>query len=573
MTTVTLAAGGAGAMGVDLLVILACAGVIALLLGRLRVAVIPGYLIAGAIVGPHGVGLVADSDRLDDIAKIATVLLMFSIGMHLDMSSLRRGAVWIVLTGVVSTLATGAAIALGALPFGVPARGAVAIGMALSMSSTAVVMRLLQSRRELYTAHGRTCLGVLLVQDLLVVAMLAAIPMLAGMGAGAAHGAGEAVAAGGAITSVGGALVALAGVAVLIAAGKLGLPRLMRVVASGRQDELMLVVTAAAALGAAVLTGAVGLSPELGSFIAGFLLSATPFRHHLSGQITPLRDLFMAVFFTVVGMSVALEFIAPVFWAVIIGVVVVIVLKSALIGVAAWMCGAATPVAVRSGLALGQGGEFSLLVLSVAFAAGLITEQTQAVVIAVVVVTLILTPAMVGAGEGLAKKLAGAPPAPWFRVPPIREHPSIVEAEGHARTRAIIAGYGPIGRACASRMEALGVTYVVVEMNARTVWSEASRGVPMMYGDVTNAEVLENAGIEHADAVVLTMPDRDAMLRAIRVVRRVRRDIRIGVRVTLEQAGEEARAAGADDVIVEESATAEALARALERALRKPESA
>lgn len=569
---VTLAAGGgAGAMAVDLLVILACAGVIALMLGRLRIAVIPGYLIAGAIVGPHGVGLVADSGRLEDITHMATVLLMFSVGMHLDMSTLRRGAVWIVLTGVLSTALTCGVLALGAMPFGVGARSALAIGMALSMSSTAVVMRLLQSRRELFSAHGRTSLGVLLVQDLLVVAMLAAIPMLAGMGKGGTPDAGE---GGQSISSIGGALVALAGVAVLIAGGKLGLPRLMRLVASGRQDELMLVVAAASALGAAVLTGAVGLSPELGAFIAGFLLSATPFRHHLSGQITPLRDLFMAVFFTVVGMSVALVSIAPIFWAVVVGVAIVVVFKSALIGAAAWVCGASTPVAVRSGLALGQGGEFSLLVLSVAHGAGLVSDQAQAVSIAVVVVTLILTPVLVGTGEELSVRVAKVAPAPWFRVPPIREMPTVEDAEhegeGHRRVRAIIAGYGPIGRACANRMEALGVAYAVVEMNARTVWSEASRGVPMMYGDVTNTEVLENAGIDTADAVVLTMPDRDAMLRAIRTVRRLRKDIRIGVRVTLEQTGEDARKAGADDVIVEETATADALAKALERAVRKP---
>lgn len=564
----TLAAGGTGAIAVDLLVILACAGVIALALGRLRIAVIPGYLIAGALVGPHGVGLVSDAGRVGDIATIATVLLMFSIGMHLDTSSLRRGAFWIVLTGVVSTVLSTAALAGGALAFGVDARAALAVGMALSMSSTAVVMRLLQARRELYAAHGRISLGVLLVQDLLVVAMLALIPMLAGMGEAAPAEAGGHASG---IDSIGGALVALAAVGVLLAAGKLGLPRLMRVVAAGRHDELMLVVAAAAALGAAVLTGAVGLSPELGAFVAGFLLSATPFRHHLSGQITPLRDLFMAVFFTVVGMSVDMALVGPVFWAVALGVVVVVAVKSVGIALSAWACGAATPVAVRSGVALGQSGEFSLLVLSVAAGAGLLSDQAQAVAIAVVVVTLILTPGLLAGGQRAAAALGRVPPAPWFRVPPIREAGTPDEGGEHARAaRAIIAGYGPIGRACAARMQALGVPFVVVEMNARTVWAEASRGVPIMYGDITNAEVLENAGIDRAEAIVLTMPDRDVMVRAVRLIRRLCPDIRVGVRVTLEQVGEEARAAGADEVVVEESAAADALARALERAVRTP---
>lgn len=334
----------------------------------------------------------------------------------------------------------------------------------------------------------------------------------------------------------------------------------------------MLVVAAAAALGAAVLTGALGLSPELGAFIAGFLLSATPFRHHLSGQITPVRDLFMAVFFTIVGMRVALELVIPVWWAVGAAVVVIVAMKSVVIGAVAWACGAASPVAARTGLALGQGGEFSLLILTVASGQGLVSGRPEAVAIAAVVVTLIVTPTVLGMGVAASHAVSRWRPAPWFKVPTVREHPSVLEAqegEGAGRARAIIAGFGPVGRACAARLAARKIPYTVVEMNARTVWSEAQQGVPILYGDVTNREVLENAGIEHAEVIVFTMPDRDAVFRGIMVTRSLRPDVHIATRATLMQAAEFAKELGANEVVVEEAAVAETLAASLEARLTR----
>ncbi len=565
--TLTLGAGAAGGMAVDLLVILAVAGLTAMGLSRLRIAAIPGYLIAGILFGPHGLGLVSDIARIEEITSIATVLLMFSIGMHLDMSSMRRGAAAIVTIGAVSTVVSAIVVTGLALVMSVETGGAIAIGMALSMSSTAVVLQLFQARRELFEAHGRTSLGILLIQDLLVVGMLALLPVLAAMRSDAPDA--EPINLGAASAQ---ALIAIGAVGLLIVVGRMLLPRVMRFVAAGGSQELMLVVAAAAALGAAVLTGAAGLSPELGAFIAGFLLSSTPFRHHISGQITPLRDLFMAVFFTVVGMRVNPEAVLAGWWVVLAAIIVIPSAKAFIIAATAWAAGAASTVSVRTGLALGQSGEFSLLVLTVAASLGLIEPDTEGVVIAAVVATLVLTPWSIEHGAAIARRFGRIPPAPWFSVPIISDHPALLDADGedeHERTptRVIIAGFGPVGRTCATKLRSLGIRYAVVELNARTVWHEAGRGTPILYGDVTNREVLENAGIDHADIIVFTMPDGDAVFRGVHVVRSMRPDIRIIVRASLMQVAEFAKELGADEAFVEETAVAEALAARLEEHL------
>ncbi|GJM18869.1 MAG: potassium transporter KefB [Phycisphaeraceae bacterium] len=568
--TLTLAAGGAGGIAIDLLVILACAGVTAIALSRLRVAEIPGYLIAGILFGPHGLGLVADTGRIEEITSIATVLLMFSIGMHLDLSAMRRGAVAIITIGAVSTVLSAAVVTGLGLAMTLPLAGALAVGMALSMSSTAVVLRLFQARRELFEAHGRTSVGILLIQDLLVVGMLAALPVLATMQGGEGEG-GEPIDLGAAAAQ---ALIAVGAVGLLVVVGRLLLPRVMRFVAAGGNQELMLVVAAAAALGAAVLTGAAGLSPELGAFIAGFLLSSTPFRHHISGQITPLRDLFMAVFFTVVGMRVDPQTVLSSWWVVLAAIVVIPTIKAVIIAATAWAAGAASTVAVRTGLALGQGGEFSLLVLTVAASLGLISPDTEGVVIAAVVATLVITPWSIEHGAAIARRFGRIPPSPWFSVPTIADHPALLDADGEGTkrpTRVIIAGFGPVGRSCAAKLESIGVGYTVVELNARTVWREAELGVPILYGDVTNPEVLENAGIEHAQIVVFTMPDGDAVFRGVRLVRSLRPEIHITVRASLMQVAQFAKELGADEAFVEESAVAEALAASLEARLTAPD--
>lgn len=547
----TLAAGGGGAVQLDLLIVLACAGAITLLLSKLRVAAIPAYLLAGIAIGPSGLGLIHSPERIEQVGQLALIVLMFSIGMHLDSSSLRRGAASIVSIGLLSTVGTAAA-AWGILMLaGMPGKGALAAGMGLSMSSTAVVLRLLAQRRELQSTAGRVALGVLLVQDLLVIVYLAVLPMLAPHDAGTAHEPTTTV------DRIGGMMLAVGAIAALIVVGRLVLPRVLREASRLAGGEVMLVLTAAAGLGAATLTAVLGLSPELGAFIAGFLLAGTPFRYQLAGQLAPVRDLFMAVFFTAVGLQVDLEAVMPVWWMVPVGTVGLMALKLGVISGVSWAVGAEGGLSARVGASLAQAGEFSLVVFAIAGSLGLLTAEQGSVLVAVVITSLILTPGMLSLGPRLAQPMRRLGCPPWRRDPSIQD-----EGAGHHGHGAsvIVAGFGPVGRACVEQLERAGVVPLIVELNPSTVHAQAALGRKVIFGDIANPDVLESAGIEHCEAVVLTLPESDATMQAVRVIRSMRPDVHIAVRVGVQRRAETARQLGADLVVVDEDVSATALA-------------
>lgn len=547
----------------DLMIVLACAAVITLVLSRFRVATIPGYLIAGVLIGPGALGLVSDPGSIEAVGHYALIVLMFAIGMHLDVSSLKHGAVSIVSTGVITTLsATGLIWAILA-PSPLGSKGALAVGMGFALSSTAVVLRLMSQKRKLHTANGRASLGVLLIQDLIVIVYLSVLPLLAivpGEGEGAAEQEGM-----GTITS---AALAIVVITTLILIGRRAIPKLLQEAARFGGQEVMLVLTAAIALSAALITSSLGLSAELGAFIAGFLLASTPFRHELSGQLNPIRDIFMALFFTAIGLQVDIEVLLPIWWIIPTGVLALIVLKALNIAIVARLCGAETALSFRMGMTLAQSGEFSIVVFAVAHELGLISAEHTSILISIVIASLIVTPTVMGMGTRtgeLAQRVLGKP---------IGKLPVLLrEDESHVPVpvkRVIVAGYGIIGRTCVERLEAKGVQCVVIELNQGTVQRLKREGRSAVFGDIANPEVLESAGIEHARVIVLAMPDSDSTMRAIRAIRALDPKIHIVVRVSMQPRAAIAEALGADLVVVEETVAADVLANKVMECAQDP---
>ncbi len=610
--------GGSGNIGRDLVIMLIGSALMAMVLRRIKLATIPCFLITGALLGPTATGLISSGENISSISSLAVILLMFTIGMHLNPSELRGGGMTRSLfVGIASTLAVVlvfwplSAMATGSLPIGL------AIAMAIAMSSTAVAMRIIADNRETHRSLGRMCLAVSISQDLLSLGCMAMMPLLAVWAGVKAGAGGDAHAAFFLPTDWPAAVkgvVGILGIALFIALGRLVLPRLVLEATRGASSEIALVLTAGAALLAAIVAAGLGFSPELGAFTAGFLLSSTSVRHQLAGQLSPLRELFMAVFFTSVGLSLDFNLLREGWILVGLGVIGLVVVKSFIIAATAWTLGATPTLAARSGLLLGQAGEFSIVVLGAASAVGLIQPDTNSRIIAIAVISLILIPVLFKEFDRLQPLLSRLKPAGWTRTdvfaeqtpagadggesnsswrskaraPRSDESGSLPDGQTHypfARpAHVIIAGFGVVGRSLADRLDLLDIPFIVVDMNQSTIQTQIKLGRKAVYGDISNIEVLESAGLKQADAVMLTIPDDEATLRACQIVRSHNANVYIAARTSFLSLAMQAMQLGADIVVVEEVATAEAMAKQVvagltaraaerERAARRPPTA
>ncbi len=559
--SLTLAAAQANQMLGGLVLILATTAVVSLVFHRLRLASIPAYLVAGVIIGPGLLGFISGAEEIESISHLAIILLMFGIGLHMDTSEIRSELTPIMGMGILACILMTIIVTPLVMLFGESLPSSMLVAAAISMSSTAAVMRLLQQRRELRDLHGRMAFGTLIVQDLYAVIVLAAIPVLI-----AWERAGQSVGQGpeGVVhTGIGGmmsqAALAVAGIAAIVFFGRLVLPRVLYLAGRDGGAEQVLIVGAGAALGSAAATAALGLSPELGAFLAGFLLAATPARHQLMGQLAPVRDLFLPIFFVSVGLGLDLSVVVDSWWIILIAVPTILLLKAIVIGFSAWVFGMAGPVSAMTGTILAQTGEFTLVVVGAGVVSGLVSTPTAAVVGVVVGITLMVTPTLFHVAPHLARAFVWVRPAPWRRRA-LRDIAGRRTTRKPEAMRAIVAGYGPVGREITTRLERVGFEVTVIELNPETVKKQRGLGRSVIYGDAANAEVLEEAGILGIDAVLLTMPDHEAVLRACRLSRSLAPECFLAVRSGYLSRGMQARGVGADHVTIDEIATAAMMA-------------
>lgn len=596
---------------VDLLLMLLAAGLVGLAARYIRLSTIPAFLMTGAIIGPTALGLISGDQSIAGIVQVATILLMFTIGLHMDPSELRGGGMVSVLAiGVIST----AGVVLVLWPILIVLLGggsasvwpALAVAMAMSMSSTAVIVRILQEQRLVHRLIGRICIAVSIAQDLLSLAMLALLPVLAlWAGQNAAQG-GQAEA----VTSTAFLLPAAwpelakyaAGIvlmAVYIAAARVALPRLMLVASAGRAGEIPLVIASGAGLGTAVFAAGLGFSPELGAFVAGFLLAGTSAKHQLAGQLMPMRDLFMAVFFTAVGLKLDLGVVRDEWMLILALSVAVILVKFGVIALTSWALGATATVSMRSSLLLAQAGEFTIVLLSMSMMLKLVDDVAGAAVIATVIISLCLSPVLFGLGPKLARWTDRIPVNRFAASASLREaqQPATTPkpaAEGEAASgdaatadasaqaspaatpalsdrmasHVIIAGFGVVGRSLADQLEVANVPFCIVDLNRVTIDTQRRLGRQAIYGDISSIEVLEPAGLDRADAVILTVPDDEAVMRACEQIRGMRPDVYIAARTSFLSKAMTAMQLGADHVTVEEVATAQVMAKQVIEGLR-----
>lgn len=533
------------------LALLAALGItLTLLLTQLRLPVVAGLLLAGAVAGPHGLGLIDDLHRIEVLAEVGVVLLLFTIGLEFSLSRLRVIAKSVLVGGSLQVgLTMAGAIGLAKF-FGLSTSQAVFVGFVFALSSTAIVLRALGERAELDAPHGRFIVGVLIFQDLVVIPMILLVPVLAGTGEGNAA------------TQIG---LAMGKATVVVVAalliGRVVLPRALRAVDASRSREVFVLALLAVCLGAAWLTSAVGLSVALGAFVAGVVLADTDFAHRAMADVVPIRDLLTSIFFMSMGMlfDIRVVIAAPVL---VLGLLAAFIAGKGLIAaIAAMAMRFPARVAWLAGAALAQFGEFGFVLAKEAERTGLMSRTEMEPILAAGLLSMFITRiVMAVAPRFTAGEVILQPLARLLRVKCI-DDPS--PSDRNLTAHVIVAGYGPGGRLVADHLKAAGVPYLVLDLNAETVRKERAAGERIYYGDITSAEAQEHAGLHSAAAVVLTINDGDAARRSVASIRKAafRGPVFARVRFVAEQ--QALLALGADCAVAEEVHASEVLARNL----------
>jgi CPA2 family monovalent cation:H+ antiporter-2 len=442
----------------------------------LRIPIIIGYLVAGIVVGPHTPGLFADEASIYAVAKLGAALLMFAVGVQLSLkemaavrlTALRGGAIQIVGTILLGILV---GLALGWRPY-----ESLYLGCALSLSSTTVMMRILEERGETGEGHGAVMMGILVVQDLSLVVMVALLPALA---ASRAEGA---AALGSVAVSV---LRAFLVVGVTWVAAFRGVPLILDGVARTGSRELFVLTVVCLCLLAAYGAHEAGISLELGAFLAGLAISESRFSHEVLTQIRPLRDLFASLFFVSIGMLLKPAFLLEHLPAVATVVASILVGKSLISSLAVYACGWHGRTALLAGMGLAQIGEFSFVLAAIGSDKRLISPELTSVILTSALVTLFCAPFMFAAAAPLYGLLNRVPAVSRFLNR--RQLPLAASAvHGETGPRVVILGSGRVGRHVSDTLRHIGVPHVVVDYNTKVVEHRRRRGVPAVFGDASS---------------------------------------------------------------------------------------
>ena len=527
----------------DLVVLFASGAVGVLLFQRARLPPLLGYLLTGVVIGPSGLGLIAAASQVQALAEVGVILLLFTIGLQFSLDDLARLRRTVLLGGAVQVAATILLTAVIVRLLGASWSWAIFLGMLVSLSSSTLILRLFSDRGELDSLPARATIGVALFQDFSIVPMVLAVPLLTGGGSPA--------------RVAGTMLVALAIVAgTLLAARKVVPPLLERVVAT-RQREAFLLVVIVLCLGAAWAAASVGLSLALGAFVAGLVISESEYSYQALGEILPLREIFISLFFVSVGMLLDLRVVAARPASLAAALAVVVVLKAAVATGAVLLVGHALRTALLAGVALAQIGEFSFVLAAEGARAGLLDAAWTQLFLATTVGSMMVMPLLLAAVPRLADALER-------RVPTALRHearrsgltgPAGDAADEVPSGHVIIVGYGMNGRTLARVLAQNEIPFVVVEVNPEVVRAERARGRHVFYGDATRPEVLRPAGIATARALVVAISDAAATRCVVSVARPANPRLHIVVRTRYVSEIAELDALGADDVVAEEFET------------------
>ncbi|HEX7078308.1 MAG TPA: cation:proton antiporter [Candidatus Eisenbacteria bacterium] len=532
----------------DLVVTLTAALLVIVSSRRLKLPPAVGFMLTGILIGPGGFGLIGSPAHVQTLAEIGVAVLLFMIGLEFSFARLREIGRAFLVAGPLQVLGTTAATAaiLLLLPLGAAPRHAIFAGMLVTLSSTAMVLRLLGERGETHAPQGRLLLGILLFQDLAIVPMLVLIPALAG---------NQTVAIGPRL------LIGLAATAAIVLVVRYLTPLVVNAVIRSGVRELYVMMAVAVCLGAALLTQRLGLSPALGAFLAGLLVSESEYAHQIVAETLPFRDLFSSLFFIGIGMLLAPEYLRDHPGTVGGWLLLTMAIKAAVAAGIVRAMGFPLRIAAIVGISLAQVGEFSFVLVSVGMAQGLVSAAQGQQFLAVAVLTLILTPYLIRFASWVGSRTGWA--APVVPAPAAGRAPAL---SGHV----VIAGYGVNGRNVARTLRELGLPYVVMELDTAIIRRARAEGERIEFGDVSRPEGFSACAVDRAAVVVLAISDPAATRSA--VVQSRRSNPRAYIIARTRQVAEVAELTrlGADEVIPEEFETSIAIVMRVLRRFHVP---
>jgi len=535
----------------DIVVVFALSVVVLFIFHRLKAPTIVGFLLTGILAGPQGLGLIHASDQVSDLAEIGVVLLLFTVGIEVSLKDLMKLKKYVLVGGSLQVLLTVLAVFFILLALGEPAGEAMLLGFLISLSSTAIVLRIIQKKEQFDSIYGRTTLGMLIFQDLAVVPMMLVVPLL--------PGAAQKVAASPLIVGA----KALGLLIFVIISAKWIMPRILYHIAKTQDRELFLLSIVAICFAVAWMSSLAGLSLGLGAFLAGLIISESPYSHQAFGNMLPLRDAFTSFFFISIGMLLDLNYLAQNPGYIILVAIGVMALKAVLAGFAISAMGLPLRLAVLVGLALSQIGEFSFILSKVGYESGVIPQNIYQLFLDVAVLTMGATSFLMAASPRVADGFLHLPLPEGLKNRP--NALSSITSESR-KNHLIIVGYGVNGRNVALSARAKSIPFVIVEMDPEIVKFEGMNGEPIYYGDATQENVLQHVDIRQARVMVIAISDPAATRRIVELAHRLNSGLFIIARTRYLEEMKPLHDLGANEVIPEEYETSvEIFSRVLER--------
>jgi monovalent cation:H+ antiporter-2, CPA2 family len=520
----------------DLLIVFGLGVAMVVAFHRLNLPSVLGFLITGVICGPFGLKLVEDIRSIQALAEVGLVLLLFEAGIEFSVKTFIRLKRFLIIAGSLQLLLTiGATAFLTASQIGLPLSQAIFLGMVTSLSSTALVIRILEYRGDIDSAHGKAAMAILIYQDLLLVPMVLMVPYLAKSGGGSllevAFTTGKAL-----------LFVAVAGTIAHFL-----IPWLLSQVARIKRREAFVLAIMLLCLGTALATSHFGMSMALGAFIAGLVISDSVYSHQALSEILPIREILNCLVFVSIGMLFDPRVLIHEPVLILILVASMMLTKTVMGFIAIKVGGYSWRVALLAGVTIAQVSEFSFVLAKLGLDAGVVDKHTNELLLAVAILSMFLTPGYISLGKHLEKLLDMILPRSWGAI---KSKVTSQQLSDHA----IVVGYNMAGRNLCKALADQNIPYIVIDFDPTVVKDELKAGLPIIYGDASRQEVLKHAGIERARIIVLTPSSPDVLIRSAELAARLNPAVQVLCRVRHSKLIEDLKAVGAGTIVAEDIA-------------------